>query len=101
MSAYSSFRSIKSTRKVHQCESCGKPIKIGSPAEYWAGNCDGDFYSCHWHVECRAAEVAINDLNDAWGDEYCGIDFYMEEPSNRAWLIESHPIVAERMGAVL
>lgn len=99
MSAYASFRQIKATRKPHSCEACAKQIEVGSPAQYWAGDCDGDFYSCYWHVECRTAEVAINEEYGAWGDEYSSIRSYLDdEPTYIGWLIEKYPIVADRMG---
>jgi hypothetical protein len=96
--SYYSTRNIKATRKVHTCDGCNKHIEVGSPAFYWAGDCDGEFYSAHYHVECRDAEVAWNEMRGTWGDEYDGLSAITEEPQDVEWLAAEHPIVAERMG---
>jgi hypothetical protein len=98
MSAYYSHRTIKATRKPHQCEGCGKIIEAGAPAFYWAGDCDGDFYSAHYHLDCREAEVVWNSIRDTWGDEYDSLCAIHEEPEDVAWLVEEFPAVAARMG---
>lgn len=95
---YCSHRDIKSTRKEHCCDGCGQMIPIGSPAYYWAGDCEGEFYSCYYHSECRAAEIAWNDLQDLWGDEYTALCVIREEAEDCAWLVKNYPIVANRMG---
>lgn len=54
-------RAIKATRKSHTCECCEQRIDAGSPAIYWAGKVEGEFYTSHNHVDCREAEAAWND----------------------------------------
>ncbi len=95
---YWSHRNIKATRKEHQCEGCGRTIESGSPAFYWAGDYEGDFYSCYYHSDCREAEKAWNVLNDCWGDDYqslCTIGD--EEPEDVIWLVKAFPAVAARI----
>ena len=54
---------IGKTRTAHKCEACRKPIEIGSPAKYIAQKHDGDFDAVHYHVQCREAEIAINNAS--------------------------------------
>jgi hypothetical protein len=96
--SYCSIRTIKKTRKIHCCEACGKKIDAGSSAYYWAGDCDGMFYACRYHVECRDAEVEFNEKNDCWGDEYTGFEEIRDKPEDVEWLIEAFPVVASRIG---
>jgi hypothetical protein len=98
---YWTHRNIKATRKTHTCEGCGKKIPAGSSAYYWAGDCDGDFYSCYYHDDCRAAEVSWNEAREAWGDEYDSLCAVRDEPEDVAWLVENHPEVAARMGLII
>lgn len=69
--AFYASRDIKRTRKVHTCESCERQIDVGSPAKYYAGKAEGDFYSAHYHPDCRAAEVRLNDEMEFGYDEFC------------------------------
>lgn len=95
---YFSMRTIKSTRKPHHCCACAKPIGVGEPAFYWAGDCDGDFCHVYYHSDCRAAEEKWNDNSDTWGDEYMSLECIAEEPDDVLWLIDEFPAVAARMG---
>lgn len=96
--SYWSHRHIKATRKQQSCDGCGHTIAIGSPAFYWAGDSDGEFYSAYYHEDCRAAETAWNEVRGTWGDEYDALSAITEEPEDVDWLIEHHPAVAARMG---
>lgn len=97
--SYASTRNIKATRKPHRCDGCGKQIETGSPAFYWAGDCDGEFYSAHYHTECRALECAWNDLLDYSGDEFTALPTLISdiEPDDRIWIEVEWPIVAARI----
>lgn len=87
---------IKSVRKPRICAGCRSMIEVGQPALDCAGHNDGDFWACAFHPECRAAEIALNDLKDfRFGDDW----FPLEEIENDdwLWLLEDHPAVAARM----
>jgi hypothetical protein len=89
---------IKSVRKARRCDACRRTINIGESALKLAGHWDGDFWAQTVHVECRAAEIELNKLNDVRdGDEWMNIGNDMET-DDWLWLVEDHPIVAERMG---
>lgn len=96
--SYYSHRNVKATRKQQTCEGCSHEIPVGWPALYWAGDCDGEFYACYYHEDCRLAEIAWNTSRDTWGDEYDCLSAIGEEPEDVVWLIENHPSVAARMG---
>lgn len=89
---------VKAVRKRHCCDGCGKHIEIGQSAVRWAGLTDGDFGTCIYHPECRAAELAYN--LDVLGYLYLDDWYPISEIEHEdwPWLIESHPVVAERMG---
>lgn len=85
-------------RKRHCCDECTTMIAVG---ERYAAQAyvDGEFRVYKAHVECREAQIEYLDL--------CGIG-YDDDPSNlcngldtredREWILEKHPIVAERLG---
>ena len=87
---------IKATRKRHICGACNKWIEPGESAINWAGMVDGDFYSNHYHPECREAEVAYNALKD-WrgGDDWYAL--HEAEREDRPWLKAEHPLAYKRM----
>ena len=94
--SFSSETSVKATRKPAQCAGCTRMIDIGQPATRWAGiNSDRDFASVAYHPECRAAEVAFNELRGTYGDEWGGLDEL--EPEDRVWLEVEHPAVFARI----
>lgn len=96
---FSSFRTIKKTRKEHTCDGCGKQIAAGNSAFYWAGVVEGDFYHAYMHEDCRQAEEGWNDYIGGRGDDYeplCCIGD--DEEDGVEWLKEHFPVVAERMG---
>lgn len=100
MSEFFSERTIKATRKPHHCFACNGVIPIGMSARYYAMKDDGIFFDAHYHIECRAAEIAWNDKNDTWGDEFTGLCLIKESDdadSELAWLAEHHPITASRL----
>ena len=41
------------TRKQHRCSMCGRRIRNGAKARYWAGVYDGDFQSSYAHSVCQ------------------------------------------------
>ena len=98
MSEFCNNRSIKAARADHRCEACGGVIPVGGPAKYFAGKYDGIFYDCYYHVECRAAEIALNDCHDTYGDDWIALSMIRDEPEDVVWLIAEHPLVAARMG---
>lgn len=102
MAEFFSERTIKSTRKPHHCFGCNGVIPTGMSARYYAMKDDGQFFDAHYHVECRAAEIALNEKNNTWGYEYsslCLIHDGDEADDDLDWLREQWPIVADRIGA--
>lgn len=95
---FHSGRTIKAVRKARCCYQCNKKIEIGFPAEYVFGKYEGDVYSHHIHPECDAAATEYAKMNDLWGEEFP----YFPDMDNEHhdWLLENHPIVAERLGIV-
>jgi rRNA maturation protein Nop10 len=89
---------VKATRKLHHCEHCGTAIEIGSPAHYSVGSYYGDFYRSYQHVECRAAGMAYAEMTDCWGEDFMWFQHNLDEREDKLWLLEEHPIVAERLG---
>jgi hypothetical protein len=88
--------SVKATRKRHLCIACDKWIEPGEAAKNWAGMHEGDFNSVYYHLDCRVAEVALNDLmgwrgGDDW-ERLCDTD-----SENYAWLKAEHPLPYRRM----
>ncbi len=92
-------RDIKSTRKVHVCEQCDRPISFGSAARSAAGVFEGNFYTQYLHIECDDAARAFAELNDMWGEDWPWFrQMDDSEFDHHAWLLEHHPIVAARLG---
>ncbi len=89
-------RQIKSVRKARHCEGCGRMIMAGDTALDLAGHYEGDFWNATYHIECRKAEIALNDLHDVYPGEW--INLSEIEWDDWPWLLEDHPVVAERMG---
>lgn len=98
MTNFNRNRTIKATRKLHCCEQCGKVIEIGSAAMYSVGSHYGDFYRTYEHVECHDAGMAYAMLSDCWGEDFMWFQYNLEEREDKLWLLEEHPIVAERLG---
>lgn len=90
-------RAVKATRKSHTCCACSHEIQIGSEAEYFAGVFEGSFGAGYYHMDCREAEIALNDLHDFWGDEFCDLTSLLDEDEDKAWLRERFPAVADRI----
>lgn len=90
-----SEQSIKSIRKARPCAGCCSLLEVGTPAVRCAGKQD-DFWSATYHRECREAEIKLNDLHGIRaGDDWFPLsDIDWED---YPWLIESFPIVADRM----
>lgn len=101
MSDFHSSREIKKTRKQYVCEQCNRVIDVGSPAHYGFGRYEGDTYSTHTHAECHAAACHYAKLNDAYGEEWPWFQ-HMEngEFDHHAWLLDHHPVVADRLNIV-
>ena len=94
-------KAVKAVRKPGRCDACMQMVEIGQPAVRWAGITDGQFDTSLYHPECRAAEIALNRLHDTdrWQDEWIGLsDIDWED---WRWLVEEHPVVAERKGITL
>lgn len=90
-------RTIKSTRKRHICAACDKWIEAGETAIGWAGVTDGDFHSCHYHPECREAEVGYNMtcLNIMFNDDWTPL--HEAEREDYPWIHAEHPVAYRRM----
>ena len=94
-------KAVKAVRKPGRCDACMQMVEIGQPAVRWAGITDGQFDTSLYHPECRAAEIALNRLHHTyrWQDEWIGLsDIDWED---WRWLVEEHPVVAERKGITL
>lgn len=100
MSAFFTHRDIKATRKDHRCTGCTKLIPAGANAWYFSTKYDGIFWDGHYHQECRAAELALNELHDNRGDDFIGIQSIGDEPEDVDWLKDEYPVVAARMGFI-
>lgn len=87
---------IRAVRKSRQCNGCASTIEIGSPAVDCAGHYDGDFWAATYHVDCREAEIALNNLHDTHSDEWMNMSEDMEW-EDWPWLIDEFPTVAARM----
>lgn len=92
-------RSVKATRKPHKCVGCGKLIETSSPALYFKQVWEGEFDAGYYHIDCREAEVKLNELKDfRSGDDWVSLCEVPNEPDDIAWLVQVYPIVAARMG---
>lgn len=100
MSEFFNHCNVKATRKEHRCTACSKSIPIGSSTFYFSQKYDGLFYAGHYHLECRAAEIALNDLHGLSGEEWIALDS-IDEDEDRDWLRDKHPLVAERLGLLV
>ncbi len=93
---FSNECTVKAGRVQKTCFACPAKIEIGQPAVHWTGMSDGDFAAVSYHPECRAAEIAFNELRGTYDDDWGGLDEM--EPEDREWLLAEHPIVAARFG---
>lgn len=91
-------RQIKAVRKRHQCVGCLRFIESGEPAKTWIGINDGEFNAVYYHPDCRAAEIALNDIKRGGWDDWSPLNEIDDE--DRPWLIADHPSVAARFGWV-
>jgi hypothetical protein len=94
---FNSDRAVKSIRKPRRCCACGTMLNAGDAAINSTGVADGDFYSNDYHTDCRAAEIALNEMHGA--DEWLGLWGFDWEDAR--WLIAEYPAVAERKGITL
>ena len=96
MSGFFGERTVKSVRKARRCCACGQMIEVGSSAIDWSGLHEGVFEAVSYHVECRAAEIALNRLNETQYDEWIGLaDLEWEDWQ---FILDDHPTVAARLG---
>jgi hypothetical protein len=93
---FTSERQIKKTRKVHRCEACDRSIKVGSAAAYWAGISDGEFYTAHFHTDCRVAELALNRMLHGFYDDWISLHT-IDEQEDWDWLQENYPAIFARV----
>ncbi len=96
MGGFIQERHVKAFRKRHVCQGCDKWIEPGEPGKAWVGVVDGQFSHVNYHVECREAEVELNNLEDYrhyddWS-RLCETD-----SENYAWLKNEHPVAYMRM----
>ena len=94
--AFSEERTIKSVRKARPCCACNRMIEVGSPAVDWSGTHEGDFCHVSYHADCRAAEVAVNTVNQTFWDEWIGLQDL--ETDDYPLIIQDFPEVAGRLG---
>lgn len=73
-------REIKKTRKPHKCFFCGGRIETGSPAVYFSGVYDGEFYDGHFDKTC---DEIYKYLNKFYRD---GLDEGLEPNSISEWM---------------
>lgn len=93
--SFSGEKTVKATRKRHQCCACLSMIEIGESAVNWAGMNDGDFNSVYYHPECRAAEIAYNHMIAVWhADEWASLAEI--ESDDLIWLEAEHPAAFSR-----
>lgn len=91
-----SERTVKG-RKAHRCDACGQMIAQGEPGRYMAGKWEGDFWTSRNHLECRAAEIALNNLHGlSGGDEWLFLND-LDEVDDMDWLRANHPVAWERV----
>lgn len=98
MSDFGSPRQIKACRKSHRCEQCGREIDAGQPAFRFAYVYEGEFGSYHVHPECQIAASQYAKRNDLWDEDWPWFQHMETEYSDRQWMRETHPVVAERLG---
>lgn len=55
---------IKTARKSHRCDYCGKNIEKGEEYDYQKSVCDGTFYEWRAHLACTHVASAIWDYVD-------------------------------------
>ena len=98
MSDFASCKDIKAVRKPHECQQCGREVSVGSPARYSCGRWDGYFFGGYTHIECHNAAHEYATDNGLWGEEYPWFQ-HMDDREHRhhGWLLEKHPVVAERL----
>lgn len=99
MSRFFCERIIKATTVSRRCEACWLVMPVGSRVMRWIGT-DDDFGVTWRHPECARAEQDFNrraalDTRDEWWS----LTEVMEcsEPADLRWLIEAHPVVADRL----
>lgn len=93
-----SSKHIKAVRKPHCCEQCNTMITIGEPAHYDFGIWEGEPFGTYTHIECAAAANEYAEMNDLWFEDYPWFQFMDDsEHYHHAWLLEKHPVVADRL----
>lgn len=91
-------KTVKAVRKRHLCAACDKYIEVGEPAVNWSGTTDGDFSSCYYHVECRAAELAYNRrVSGTWFPDDEWWPLHEAEQEEYRWLKANHSVAYRRM----
>ena len=97
MNEFFSDRHVKKTKKQHPCIACGEAIPQSSAALYFATKWEGEFYTGYYHIECKEAEIALNDLHGLHGlhDEWMNLTDI--ESEDYAWLRDKYPVVAARI----
>lgn len=94
-------KAVKAVRKANRCDACSQMVEIGQPAVRWAGVQDGEFHSLLYHPECRAAEIELNDLRETVRNHDDWVGLFDLDWEDWRWLVEKHPVVAERKGITL
>lgn len=95
--SFISERNVKAVRKARYCGGCGKMVAVGSAAIVWAGVVDGDFHTNTYHPECRAAELALNDLQGWRGPSDDWTMLHEVETDDYVWLAQEHPAAFRRL----
>jgi hypothetical protein len=89
-------RTEQKARKSHQCDQCRTQILVGTIYIRERGVWEGSPYVYKAHLECQEAVAALHQQRNLNWDE--GINLSDLELEDHEWLLEEHPIVAERCG---
>jgi hypothetical protein len=76
---------MQKARKLHTCDSCGRPIQPNDLYRRVKGRYEGDFYSSAYHTPCAAQNQV---LWDEHGSDMCytdARDAAREEARNGGW----------------
>jgi hypothetical protein len=85
---------VKSLRRPRHCGACGHAMAIGEFALYCSGKWHGEFWTGHYHEDCRRAEVA---LNGEYGDGEQWWDLASFDADDLEFIRETHPVAFARL----
>ena len=97
MADFGNLETIKSSRKAHDCEQCGRTIPVGSGYVLSSGRYEGEFYSSAMHEDCFQAANDFADEHGLWGEEWPWFQHGDFEREDKDWVIKNYPEVAKRL----